>query len=314
MVPARPVTRRLLGVLFVVALAGAACGEDSGGSGDLTGPDAATSDTSTDGVASDGSTSDDTEPSDGDGGQSTDVLIEEYCGLSAEADASAASFAGLDATTAEAEAFFREQLRLTRLGVAAAPDTMREAITTQADFIEEAIELLDGAGWDLAAVNDELAALGATPERVEALDRLETFDRDECEVRFGEPIAIDPGDESDPAPVASDDPYCTLSAELGTRPGLPFDGTADDVEAYYDGLLADVDAAFTLAPESLKGSFETINDTFGEVYRILDGYNFDLDAAGPDLDAFSADPAVDGPMRAAVGAVENYDVEVCGLT
>lgn len=336
---ARLRARRGVALLLALVLLAAACGDDDGAdlvdellpdTSDVATSDADTTDDSdmsddaagdlgedgtdpeldmTDSTDADLSGGDTTEPL----GDDTAVLAAEFCALSLQASQEALGFMPNTATPAETEAFFRSQLALAQQGVDAAPDTMRAAIERRVQLIDDTLAVLESVGFSLRDAEDQMTLLAADPEWMAAVAQLETFDRDVCGVTPGS--ILDAPDEELPStgPIA-DDPYCQLSAEISDRPGLPFDGTTDDVKAYYDQLITDLADVRALAPEPLQSAYATINDTFDRVYEIMEENGFDLDLAQPILDDFAGDPEVDGAMNAAIDVVEAYDGDVCGLT
>lgn len=109
-------------------------------------------------------------------------------------------------------------------------------------------------------------------------------------------------------------PYCNASYAMSESPGLGMDDGPEETQAFYEGLIDALDELLTVAPAELEPDLLTVQDNFSEVLRILAEADWDLDAGFAAVGEWAEDPAVADAMDAAIGRLEAFDEDVCGIT
>lgn len=309
---------RVLFVIVVSCLVFAACGDADPSTSTTTAPVEETTPSTTvdDGGPDD---MDDGDPDDADDGDMDDgpddALIGPYCALSGQANDRAAAFAPATATPAEAEDFYRSMLALVEQGLETAPSAVAEALEAQRAALVQTVEVLEGAGWDLRGSFDLLTPIYEDPVFLASQPVLDDFDTDVCGFppEESDPVETPPVDDPIEVPVEFET-YCAASFAASESDDLPPDADAAQAEAYYRGLLADLDELARLAPAELAAELETILTNFQEVVRILEDVEWDLDVGFPLVQEWASDPEISDAMDTAIERVEGFDADVCGIT
>ena len=312
---------RVLFVIVVSCLVFAACGDADTSTSTTTAPEeeSAPSTTGDDGGPDDTDDMDDMDDGDmGDGDLPDgpdDALVGPYCALSGQANDRAAAFEPTTATAAEAEDFYRSMLALVEQGLETAPPAVADALEAQRAALVQTVEVLEGAGWDLRGSFDLLTPIYEDPVFLASQPVLDEFDTDVCGFPPEGFDPVDPVPVDDPVEVPAEfESYCAASFTASESDDLPFDADAAQVEAYYRGLLADLDELARLAPPELAADLETIRTNFTEVVRILEDAEWDLDVGFPLVQEWASDPEISDAMDAAIERVEGFDADVCGIT
>jgi hypothetical protein len=302
--------RRFLAVFIALGLFLTACSDE----------EASPTEAGDDLTASDGV--DDENDDGGSGDEPTDAPSDPYCALSRDGAALAAAFDPSSVTPAETETFYRELLVLIDEALGVVPQVLADDLGIQRAVLADTIDILDGAGWNLESAVDELTPLFVAPEYLAADESLERFDVEVCGFEPIELVPGEPGDTPDEPSPPAEEPleipaelvgYCEASFAASQADDLPFDAGPAEVQAYYEGLLANLDELSRLAPPELEADLQLIRANFVEVVDILAGAGWDLNVGFPLVEEWAADPAIADPMDAAIDRVEGIDADVCGI-
>ncbi|MEM7141377.1 MAG: hypothetical protein AAF548_10125 [Actinomycetota bacterium] len=248
---------------------------------------------------------DDGDMDDGDLPDSPNVAV--YCDLSGQSNAASDAIDFGTATPEELEAYFRSTVALMTQGLAVAEPAIAPSLEAARDAFVEAVDVLEVAGWDFFAAADELELVFDVPEAEEIDAALETYDEEVCGFdRDGDPD--EPGDELAGDPTSA---YCLLALALFEEDAEPDVSSPESTEAFYGDLIETFAELDAVAPLEILPDLEAMQENFSTVYAILEQYGFDIDAAGADLDAFTAE--VDDEMDAAISNLEEYEAAVCGI-
>lgn len=298
---------RLLFVLLALAVVAAACTDD---------PESAT--TGDDGVDENAEENadpigdagtDDSADAPGDPADPTS-----YCAASAAAASLADAFDPLAATAAEIENFYRSLLSLVDEALVDIPAAVADAMAVQRRVTVETIDVLAASGWDYELALDELTSIYLDGTYVAADRQLEAYDTDVCGIELEEPEPTVEPPVEEPAEIPAEYvAYCNAAFEASQAEELGFDADAAEAEAFYTGLLDRLEQLLALAPAELVDALSTIRGSFTEVVAIFVSVDWDLDAGFALVEQWASDPAVSDEMDAAIGAVEAFDADVCGL-
>lgn len=331
---------RVLALFVALALFAAACGDDSssttdtdpgddgtvadGGDrddvddtnnspdrGESSDTDGTDGDDTADDMADGDDTADDMADGDVDDGPPTgDVAA--YCDFAVQADAMFDEFNPLVSSPAETEDYLRSLLALIEQGRAVAPAEIRDAFDLLQGYWLETVDIVEAAGWDFVAALDALDPLLTDPVYEEAFAALDDFEFDACGI---EPEGVVPDDDDDDEQVGfSDSPYCQAAFALAEDDSsIPFGGTPEELQAYYDDVIAALVELHDLAPDELKPDIDVIGEGISTIYVLLESFGFDMDAAFDDFEALVDDPDFFEPMDAASMRLETYDADVCGI-
>ena len=232
-----------------------------------------------------------------------DPSADAYCAVATHEHERVEAFGGATATATEAEEFYRGLLTLSDDAQSVVPAALAGDLATQRNVLLATIDVLESVDWELADGLAELLPIYEDPGYLAADAALEDFAVAVCGVGRS---------DADPIPSEYAD-YCNASLASSRRSALPDDATPAVARAYYETLVADLERLRSLASPEVAAALAVIAENFGEVYDILAAADWNLDTGFALVEEWAADPAVAGPMNDAIGQVEAFDVDVCGI-
>lgn len=237
-----------------------------------------------------------------------------YCGFSRASEVRSATFDAASAPPAETEAFYRDQLELIDEALLVAPESLAADLAIQRSVLVGTIDVLDARGWDLSGAIDELTPLYASEEYQTADGNLAAYDTDVCGIESVEVVPDDSAVAENPGDVpAQFVDYCNVAFGASQADALAPDADAAAAREFYEGLVGRIDELVAVAPTDLEEDLTLIRSNFGQVVSILSGADWDLDVGLPLVDEWAAESPDAAAMDAAIGRVETFDVDVCGI-
>lgn len=237
-----------------------------------------------------------------------------YCGFSRASTERSATFDPSTAAPAETEAFYRDQLELIDDALAVVPDALAADLAVQRSVLVGTIEVLDAGEWDLPGAVDELTPLYTSEEYQAADENLAAYDVDVCGIESVEVVPDDTAVAEDPGDVPAEFvDYCNAAFMASQAESLAPDADAAAAQEFYEGLVGRLDDLLAVAPAELEADLTLVRSNFGEVVSILSGADWDLDVGLPLVDEWAAESPDAAAMDEAIGRVETFDVDVCGI-